>query len=45
LNELGIALVFPNVRGSWGFGKAFGRLDDGMKREDSVRISGAARLD
>ncbi len=41
LNELGIALVFPNVRGSWGFGKAFGRLDDGMKREDSVKDIGA----
>jgi dipeptidyl aminopeptidase/acylaminoacyl peptidase len=41
LNELGIALVYPNVRGSWGFGKAFGRLDDGMKREDSVKDIGA----
>lgn len=41
LNELGIAIVYPNVRGSWGFGKAFGRLDDGMKREDSVRDIGA----
>ena len=41
LNELGIAVVFPNVRGSWGFGKAFGRLDDGVKREDSVKDIGA----
>jgi dipeptidyl aminopeptidase/acylaminoacyl peptidase len=41
LNELGIAIVFPNVRGSWGFGKAFGRLDDGLKREDSVKDIGA----
>jgi dipeptidyl aminopeptidase/acylaminoacyl peptidase len=41
LNELGIAIIFPNVRGSWGFGKAFGRLDDGMKREDSVKDIGA----
>ena len=41
LNELGIALLFPNVRGSWGFGKVFGRLDDGMKREDSVKDIGA----
>ena len=41
LNELGIALIYPNVRGSWGFGKAFGRLDDGMKREDSVKDIGA----
>ena len=41
LNELGIAIVFPNVRGSWGFGKAFGRLDDGLKREDAVKDIGA----
>ena len=41
LNELGIAIVYPNVRGSWGFGKAFGRLDDGVKREDSVKDIGA----
>jgi dipeptidyl aminopeptidase/acylaminoacyl peptidase len=41
LNELGIAVVFPNVRGSWGFGKAFGRMDDGTKREDSVKDIGA----
>jgi len=41
LNELGIAIIFPNVRGSWGFGKAFGRLDDGLKREDSVKDIGA----
>jgi dipeptidyl aminopeptidase/acylaminoacyl peptidase len=41
LNELGIAIVYPNARGSWGFGKAFGRLDDGMKREDSVKDIGA----
>jgi dipeptidyl aminopeptidase/acylaminoacyl peptidase len=41
LNELGIAILAPNVRGSWGFGKAFGRLDDGIKREDSVKDIGA----
>jgi dipeptidyl aminopeptidase/acylaminoacyl peptidase len=41
LNELGIAIIAPNVRGSWGFGKAFGRLDDGIKREDSVKDIGA----
>jgi dipeptidyl aminopeptidase/acylaminoacyl peptidase len=42
LNELGIALLFPNVRGSSGYGKTFLGLDDGMKREDSVRDIGAA---
>jgi dipeptidyl aminopeptidase/acylaminoacyl peptidase len=41
LNELGIAIVYPNVRGSYGFGKAFGRMDDQLKREDSVKDIGA----
>jgi dipeptidyl aminopeptidase/acylaminoacyl peptidase len=42
LNELGIALFFPNVRGSDGFGKRFVGLDNGpFKREDSVKDIGA----
>jgi dipeptidyl aminopeptidase/acylaminoacyl peptidase len=41
LNELGIAIVLPNVRGSTGFGKAFQRLDDQRLREDSVKDLGA----
>jgi len=41
LNELGVALIFPNVRGSTGYGKEFVKLDNGMKREDSVRDIGA----
>ena len=41
LNELGVALVFPNVRGSTGYGKTFVRLDNGMKRLESVRDIGA----
>jgi dipeptidyl aminopeptidase/acylaminoacyl peptidase len=42
LNELGIALFFPNVRGSTGFGKRFVNLDNGpFKREDSVKDIGA----
>jgi dipeptidyl aminopeptidase/acylaminoacyl peptidase len=41
LNELGIAIIYPNVRGSYGFGKSFGRLDDQLKREDSVKDVGA----
>lgn len=40
LNELGIALVYPNVRGSSGYGKSFLKLDDVLKREDSVRDIG-----
>ena len=41
LNELGVALVYPNVRGSTGYGKTFVTLDNGMKREDAVRDIGA----
>jgi poly(3-hydroxybutyrate) depolymerase len=41
LQEMGVALIEPNVRGSSGFGKTFQTLDDGMKREDSVRDIGA----
>ena len=41
LNELGIALIYPNVRGSAGYGKTFLQLDNGYKREDAVRDIGA----
>lgn len=41
VNELGTAVIEPNVRGSAGFGKTFLSLDDGMKREDSVKDIGA----
>jgi dipeptidyl aminopeptidase/acylaminoacyl peptidase len=41
LDELGVALFFPNVRGSSGYGKTFVTLDNGFKREDSVRDIGA----
>ena len=41
INEMGLALVYPNVRGSSGFGKTFLALDDGKKREDSVKDIGA----
>jgi len=37
LNELGTAVIYPNVRGSTGYGKSFVNLDNGTKREDSVR--------
>jgi dipeptidyl aminopeptidase/acylaminoacyl peptidase len=40
-NELGISLLFPNVRGSTGYGKTFLKLDNGMKRLDSVKDIGA----
>lgn len=42
VNELGIAIFLPNVRGSSGYGKRFLDLDNGpWKREDSVRDIGA----
>jgi dipeptidyl aminopeptidase/acylaminoacyl peptidase len=41
LNELGAALISPNVRGSTGFGKKFVNLDNGYRREDSVKDIGA----
>ncbi len=41
IEEMGLALVVPNVRGSSGSGKTFLTLDNGFKREDSVRDIGA----
>jgi dipeptidyl aminopeptidase/acylaminoacyl peptidase len=41
LNELGVGIVYPNVRGSSGYGKTFLTLDNGFKREDSVKDIGA----
>jgi dipeptidyl aminopeptidase/acylaminoacyl peptidase len=41
LSELGVALVYPNVRGSTGYGKTFLKLDNGLLREDSVKDIGA----
>jgi dipeptidyl aminopeptidase/acylaminoacyl peptidase len=40
VSELGIAMIYPNVRGSSGFGKTFLKLDNGVKREDSVKDIG-----
>jgi dipeptidyl aminopeptidase/acylaminoacyl peptidase len=37
LNELGVALIFPNVRGSSGYGKGFLALDDGLLREGAYK--------
>ncbi|KAF7353738.1 hypothetical protein MVEN_01059200 [Mycena venus] len=41
MNELGYAIIYPNVRGSNGYGKRFMALDDVEKREDSVKDIGA----
>jgi dipeptidyl aminopeptidase/acylaminoacyl peptidase len=38
---MGVARLFPNVRGSAGYGKTFLKLDNGRQREDSVKDIGA----
>jgi dipeptidyl aminopeptidase/acylaminoacyl peptidase len=40
LNEMGVAMVYPNVRGSTGFGKTFLKLDNGFLREDTYKDIG-----
>ena len=39
--ELGYSVILPNVRGSSGYGKTYVALDNGFKREDSVKDIGA----
>ena len=41
LQKLGAAVIRPNVRGSDGYGKHYMSLDNGFKREDSVKDIGA----
>jgi dipeptidyl aminopeptidase/acylaminoacyl peptidase len=41
VNELGYAVVAPNVRGSSGYGKSYMALDNGILREDAVKDVGA----
>jgi dipeptidyl aminopeptidase/acylaminoacyl peptidase len=41
VNELGFAVVAPNVRGSDGYGKSYLALDNGPLREDAVKDVGA----
>jgi dipeptidyl aminopeptidase/acylaminoacyl peptidase len=41
LNELGMAIIAPNVRGSSGFGREFASLDNGRGREGAVKDIGA----
>lgn len=40
-NELGVAMLLPNVRGSEGYGRTYLGLDNADKREDSVKDIGA----
>lgn len=41
VNELGAAVVVPNVRGSAGYGKTYVSLDNGLNRKKSVEDIGA----
>jgi dipeptidyl aminopeptidase/acylaminoacyl peptidase len=41
VNDLGYAVIAPNVRGSSGYGRSFLKLDDGVLREDAVRDIGS----
>jgi dipeptidyl aminopeptidase/acylaminoacyl peptidase len=41
LNELGLAIIYPNVRGSAGFGRKFEQMDNGLAREGAVKDIGA----
>jgi dipeptidyl aminopeptidase/acylaminoacyl peptidase len=42
IEQLGVAVLEPNVRGSSGYGKTFISLDNGRLREDSVKDMGTA---
>ena len=39
--EFGVAMIYPNIRGSTGYGKTFVTLDDGVLRSNSVKDIGA----
>jgi dipeptidyl aminopeptidase/acylaminoacyl peptidase len=41
LNDLGVAILFPNVRGSSGRGREFSQLDDGKGRDGVIKDVGA----
>jgi dipeptidyl aminopeptidase/acylaminoacyl peptidase len=41
INELGVAMIYPNVRGSTGYGKSFQKLDNGFLREGSYKDMGS----
>jgi dipeptidyl aminopeptidase/acylaminoacyl peptidase len=41
LNELGVAILLPNVRGSAGYGKKFAEMDNGRGRDGVLKDVGA----
>jgi dipeptidyl aminopeptidase/acylaminoacyl peptidase len=40
-NEQGIAIIYPNVRGSGGFGRSFEQMDNGPLRQNAIKDIGA----
>jgi dipeptidyl aminopeptidase/acylaminoacyl peptidase len=40
LNELGMAIIYPNVRGSIGFGRKFEQMDNGKGRDGAIQDVG-----
>ncbi len=40
LNELGIAVVYPNVRGTAGYGRKFQEMDNGRGRDGVIKDAG-----
>eukprot|EP01012_Entosiphon_sulcatum_P009343 TRINITY_DN15224_c0_g1_i2.p1 TRINITY_DN15224_c0_g1~~TRINITY_DN15224_c0_g1_i2.p1 ORF type:complete len:641 (-),score=91.03 TRINITY_DN15224_c0_g1_i2:984-2906(-) len=41
VNELGIAIIVPNIRGSNGYGKSYMKADDIINRENAIKDIGA----
>jgi len=41
IDQLGVAIIAPNIRGSLGFGASYITLDDGYQRENAVKDIGA----
>ena len=37
VNDLGVVKIYPNYRGSRGYGKTFVNLDNGLRREDAIK--------
>lgn len=41
VEELGITVIVPNIRGSNGYGKSYMKMDDGFNRENAIEDVGA----
>ena len=41
VDELGITVIVPNIRGSNGYGKSYMKMDDGFNRENAIEDIGA----